>query len=290
MALVVKTERGGISMRKKKILVGALAVVLAVSMLTACGGPENGGNGGSDTEQKPSSQPDQGEGKEDGKDDGDKGNGTESPVEPVTGKSRTEKYFARVQDVGVKYHSAVEHWKNGTAVEREEYASDGVRTYQKIWTKKYGWETHVIDVNQQMVWTYDKEKKTAYCKTYKDSAPVLDLPSILSPKNYLVEKEGYQVGTEVVDNITYTSEYFTDLFGKKISYCFDKDDLEGEELRCMVIDYPDGNREWIKVLLCNQTEFDLRLLRVPEGYEYYRVDDNEPIEDLGTTPQDNYPD
>mgnify|MGYP000222459759 CR=1 FL=1 len=100
-------------MRKKKILVGALAVVLAVSMLTACGGPENGGNGGSDTEQKPSSQPDQGDGKEDGKDDGDKGNGTESPVEPVTGKSRTEKYFARVQDVGVKYHSAVEYWKNG---------------------------------------------------------------------------------------------------------------------------------------------------------------------------------
>ena len=272
--------------RTRKIIAGFLAAVMAVSMLTACGGPEDGGHGSSDTGQKPSSQPEQGN----EKGDEDKGSSTETPTDPVSGKSRTEKYFARVQNTGVKYHSAAEHWKNGTVIEREEYASDGVRTYQKIWTEKYGWETHVVDVNQQMAWTYDKEKKTAYCKTYKDPAPVLDLPSILSPKNYLVEKEGYQVGTEVVDNITYTSEYFTDVFGKKISYCFDKDDLEGEELRCMVIDYPDGNREWIEPLLCNQTDFNIKLLQVPEGYEYYRVDDNEPIEYLGTTPQDNYPD
>ena len=107
----------------------------------------------------------------------------------------------------------------------------------------------------------------------------------------------YKAGLYKIDDIVYYCESWTSNYnGSETTtvFCFDKDDVEGKNLRYCVSQTKTGDKVTNCVLgkVSNiGTEFDAALLQIPEGYDFYIYDKNTGKEvSTGTkTGKDNYP-
>ena len=291
---------------RKRIAIAVLATVLAVSM-SACGGnppeqkPDNSGTGdssistggntgaGTDTGDKkddPATPP-----KEDGKEDQKEDNSKGIPV-------RTQNFFSGKYIVnGKQWTYTVEgrYTKDGKSwTETNVVASDGYRT-------RVTFENHAGISDEADI--YDPQRKV-YSRIYDDLGRVDEWPEedILAGKlffdyRYNTPKPNFggewKIGTYTVDGVTYYSEERT-YSVMDVIFCFDKNDVEGRNLRYCIWSNKDEKNVYtsaiLKVTSLSNT-VDEKLLQVPEGYDLY-IGDREKLTVVATgkkTPKDNYP-
>lgn len=295
----------------KRIAVCALTALLAVSMLTACGGNENGsGSGSSSTGGNTGSNSEANSGS----------NGeTNTETKPGTGKddtatdvskltSRAAKYFARQGVNGQKKYMRYTvgwdfdnkgnyspDWLNGDWIE----ACDGRRKYcqnpvEDLENKKYI-KAELYDCKEDTYYTwhvFDSGKSIT-----KDSDAVTKI--WVSNLSYLPEDFSTFSTTPVepmrIDNVEYYCERDDELYTKYHQmlryYCFEKTDVEGLKLKYIV-----NANSTVAIIKIDEvtSNFDPDLLRVPEGYKQYDVTYNESTNKyqqtyVGTTGKDSYP-
>ena len=266
----------------KRVAVGILTSILAVSLMTACGGG-GGGTPNGNGNQKPSNSGASSGSTENGDDTDnsgssgkDDGNNLENPSAMT---SRTVKYFMRQVVDGknryIRYYNESDDWE-------VEQACDGNRSYNKgigstaserwvvnfirdraegklyeVDTKHNEIRSEDIDINN---WTESSTGKTVR----------------FIPVNM---KEFYwEPGTKTVHGVEYYCErtfYY--------AYCFDKDDTEGLKLKYVVEEAGSG-MDFVYEIKEVSPKFDPELLRIPENYKLYYNDKY-----IGVTGKDNYP-
>lgn len=285
----------------KRLAVGVLAAVMALSMMTACGGGnpnEKPSSSESNASSNSSSSASSGSNSSSSSATGDNTGESSDKETPIVGLSRTEKYFNRYGvGIGEAYYYELEELNaSKTYVTR---TSDGVRVGLKVVDPGYDNADLVI---------YDKSKKEEYhvygnwkeaygwgdtkvvnCRTPDGDREIEAKENPLIPQGTQIKATTYKVNgieyyaekTMLGDGYGYSEAYY---------YCFDFDDNEGMNLKYIV------NEE-----LCNLNTGETRqrifrfnkisgkanmdMLRVPEGYKYYYD-----YSDTGRlTPKDNYP-
>lgn len=279
----------------KRIAIAALAAVMALSMLTACGGDGNGNGSGSlstggntdsnseansssnsetNTETKPGT----------GKDD------TTTDVSRLT--SRAAKYFARQGVNGktryIRYCSKID------GIERVE-ACDGRRRYfcgpARDSENRLVTEASIIDVNQQLGYSYCVGDKNKELDVVSEKIDENDVDHVSYIPYRLSLFSAVAAEPMKIDGVEYYCE--KDETAYMTYYCFDKADAEGLNLKYIVKEYGDGTSEIIEIREVKAV-FDPELLRIPEGYERYDVYYNEMTNEysrtyVGTTGKDGYP-
>lgn len=250
----------------RRIAIVALSAVMALSMLTACGGGETpspgGGSGtgtGTGTGGGSSNSTDSGTGS--GKDN--------TTVDPSTLTSRTAKYFARKGVTGKNRY--IRYYDRNTNLEYTE-ACDGRRRYRQSWAYneakpdvKYPY-MFLYDVKTQMQYEYhtyngNKEIQVFNNRVSDDKVKnVYLVPDDADMKNYGVKV----VDPVTVDGVTYYCEqpYYSDIY-----YCFAMNDTEGVNLKYAVkMNWNGTEIKNIYEIREVSNHFDPELLRIPEGY------------------------
>lgn len=284
----------------KRIAIGVLAAVMALSMLTACsdsgGGDTTAPSGGSGTSVggNTNTEPD------DKKDDSVTPPKEDTDI--VQAQNRTEKFFSGKYAINGKrwtyrvdslYMNGEQQWTGTTII-----ASDGYRTYERM--ENFA---GVVDEND----IYDPAKGVYY-RVYPDMNQVVQYSIESSRSGLLIydylyntpkrsPSSNYKAGLYKIDDIVYYCESWTSKYnGSETTtvFCFDKDDVEGKNLRYCVSQTKTGDKVTNYVLrkVSNiGTEFDVALLQIPEGYNFYTYDKNTGKEvSTGTkTGKDNYP-
>lgn len=286
-------------MRKtRKIAVGFLAAVLAVSMLTACGSGGTGGGGEGSNSKPPISEGDK---KDDekpvptpGEGDGDKG---EDTTDPVGTNSRTMKYLKRrnlltCKKVTFQYLMVSNNQNNGIV---HTTVSDSVRRYEKMDEPLLlNDDYELFDMANGFVYGVDLIKHTVIklrgVQGIPDDATSAEIYEIRT----IVQNYKPTSGIHTVNGVEYYSETYTFGKGFEMIFCFEKDDTEGMNL--LYIESNIGNYNslpYAKKILQFTDTVDYTLLQIPEGYRLYRCNveaENEGVVDTGTyTPKDNYP-
>ena len=281
----------------KRIAVCALTALLAVSMLTACGGNGNGngnGSGSSSTGGNTGSNSEANNGSN---------SETNTETKPGTGKddtatdvnkltSRAAKYFARKGVNGktryIRYCSEID------GIERVE-ACDGQRRYfcgpARDSEDRLVTEVSIIDANQQLRYSYcvgdnNKELDVASEKIYEND---VDHVSFIPYRLSLFSAA--EVEPVTINGVEYYCE--KDETAYLTYYCFDKADVEGLNLKYIVKEYGSGASEIIEIREVKAV-LNPELMRIPEGYERYDVYYNETTNEysrtyVGTTGKDSYP-
>lgn len=279
----------------KRIAVCTLTALLAISMLTACGGNGNGnGSGSSSTGGNTGSNSEANSGS----------NGeTNTETKPGTGKddtttdvskltSRAAKYFARQGVSGktryIRYCSKID------GIERVE-ACDGRRRYfcgpamdseDRLVT-----EASIIDVNQQLRYRYDVGDKNKELDVASEKIDENDVDHVFYIPYRLSLFSAVEVEPVTIDGVEYYCE--KDETAYMTYYCFDKADVEGLNLKYIVKEEGGGLSEIIEIREVKAV-FDPELMRIPEGYERYDVYYNGTTNEysrtyVGITGKDSYP-
>ena len=302
----------------KRLAVGVLAAVLALSM-TACGGSSGNGTGGNPSSKPGQTPPSSGSSSSssssmsttDKKDDINT-----SPKEDENKMligTRTEKFFSG--------HNIINSakWTYTDEITDTEYsnrtvmvASDDRRTYRKETQGNYD-GIEITDSKEKKEYKIDETNRKVYIEDHGDipyygsleyDCLYLKFDPIQSIRSGNVS---CKIGTYQVDGVTYYSETYRSTVGKywkseskkgKLEstriFCFDMGDTEGKNLRYYIsVDVEDGvvaRTVKNKITKISNT-FDESLLRIPEGYRLYRDDPDTGKLVLVTesTPKDNYP-
>lgn len=279
----------------KRIALCALTALLAISMLTACGGNGNGnGSGSSSTGGNTGSNSEANSGS----------NGeTNTETKPGTGKddtstdvskltSRAAKYFAR-QGVSGKTRY-IRYRDKSTGYETIE-ACDGKRKYISGPARDSEGRNivliQILDVDQQLLYEYvaGDENKVLDAKNEQISEYAVSNVSFLPYQLSLFSTVAAE--PMKIDGV----EYYCEKDGTAYStyYCFDKADVEGLNLKYIVKEYGGGTSEIMEIREV-KPEFDQKLMCIPEGYERYDVYYNGTTNEysrtyVGTTGKDSYP-
>ena len=211
----------------KKIAAVALAAVMAVSMLTACGGtggPSSSGSSSAGSNSSSNSSSTSGSSKPeasspDGSSNGSSNSGTEDKEENVAYKnSRTGRFYQKLgtsYTMGAKLDFTMEG-ASGTADML--VVTNGSRTYQQVTTQSGGstvTQTELIELTKQKVWVLISDEsvkdqgKLGYCYSSRiiGSAAGGDISDKVTPidgleftqetkGNYYIETQTYEITTE----------------------------------------------------------------------------------------------
>ena len=276
----------------RRIAIVALSAVMALAMLTACGGggnPSTGGGSGTGSGTGTGTGTGTGEGTGGGTGSGTgTGEGGGTTIDPSTLTSRTAKYFARKGVTGKNRY--IRYYDRNTNLEYTE-ACDGRRRYQQGWAYNVAKPDveypymFLYDVKTQMQYqyhTYNGNKKIQVFnnRVSDDKAKnVYLVPNDADMKNYGVKV----VDPVTVDGVTYYCEqpYFSNIY-----YCFAMNDTEGVNLKYAVeMNWNGTEIKNIYEIREVSNHFDPELLRIPEGCAIIR--DGQLTEE--TTGKDSYP-
>lgn len=279
----------------KRLAVGVLAAVMALSMMTACGGSGGNGTGGNPSSKPGQTPPSSGSSSSSSS---SSGTGGSSSTTAPTLNARSTKYFNRWEKLNrFTYKVWMQLTDDGeTTVSTIRLVTDGVRYSFQQWDEKGESDWRVL--------TDTKTKQTNYIyddfvlrKTQSDSMTSEGSPDYLKQLSMSGDSRHLNmpmtVGTTMVDGTLYYSETYEESVGgasRKFVYCFDAGDLEGRNLRYVLeegayMGTSGLQKATVKMkILENAETVDYDALRVPEGYDLL-VDD----EEKGTTPKDNYP-
>lgn len=279
----------------KRLAVGVLAAVMALSMMTACGGSGGNGTGGNPSSKPGQTPPSSGSSSSSSS---SSGTGGSSTTTTPTLNARSTKYFNRWEKLNrFTYKVWMQLTDDGeTTVSTIRIVTDGVRYSFQQWDEKGESDWRVL--------TDTKTKQTNYIyddfvlrKTQSDSMTSEGSPDYLKQLSMSGDSRHLNmpmtVGTTMVDGTLYYSETYEESVGgasRKFVYCFDAGDLEGRNLRYVLeegayMGTSGLQKATVKMkILENAETVDYDALRVPEGYDLM-VDD----EEKGTTPKDNYP-
>lgn len=211
----------------KKIAAVALAAVMAVSMLTACGGtggPSSSGSSSAGSNSSSNSSSTSGSSKPeasspDGSSNGSSNSGTEDKEETVAYKnSRTARFYQKLgtsYTMGAKLDFTMEG-ASGTADML--VVTNGSRTYQQVTTQSGGstvTQTVLAELTKQKVWvllpdeSVKEQGKLGYCYSSRiiGSAAGGDISDKVTPidgleftqetkGNYYIETQTYEITTE----------------------------------------------------------------------------------------------
>ncbi len=271
----------------KRLAIGMLAAVMALSM-TACGSGnpnENPSSSGSNASSNSSSSASSGSNSS-----SSEVSSSSNSQNQATAVSRTDKYFKRLGvDPEKSYYYEEETLTGASRGTLAVVTSDGVRVGIK--STLPGFDFSIYDKRtkeQYSVWHNYQVVDTTYEKrVYLDTRQERDSDWPLIKPGTPVKATTYKVnGVEYyAEKITLTDVWRQPTY----YYCFDLNDTEGMNLRYIVepVDYSKDSDEILDIIyrinvINNKAHMDM--LRVPEGYKFYKD-----YEYVGTTPKDTYP-
>ena len=239
----------------KKIAAVALAAVMAVSMLTACGGtdgPSSSGSGSNSNSNSSSNSSSNSNSNSDDSSNGSSNSGTEDKEETVAYKnSRTAKFY---QKLGTSYTlgTKLDIAANGEGgIVDSLVVTNGSRTYQKVTTQSKGntaTQTLLADMTKQKAWvllpdeSVKDQGKLGYCysKTFSGTTtggsvsgsgmPIEGLKFKQKTKgNYYIETQSYAAPSDDgMEEIVIS--YYYEGNSSVPKYTDVKEYLNGEEL------------------------------------------------------------
>lgn len=195
------------------------------------------------------------------------------------------------------YKVKMEQTENGkTTTSIDQAVTDGTRYSVRFITGTTEEEESAFITDTRTMYTYGLQGniKHVYRSVYRPDGPsgadpefVKSLTMIGDPRSLTYPMT---TGKQTVEGVLYYTETYTVGFGGKLIYCFDLNDLEGNHLRYIFSDSPDGRKMKIKFLE-DTTTVDPSLLQIPEGWTMYDANDDGSIkvETACVTPKDNYP-
>ena len=195
------------------------------------------------------------------------------------------------------YKVKVEQAENGkTTTSIDQAVTDGRRYSIRLITGTTEVEESAFITDTRTMYTYGLQGniKHVYRSVYRPDGPsgadpefVKSLTMIGDPRSLTYPMT---TGKQTVEGVLYYTETYTVGLGGKLIYCFDLNDLEGNHLRYIFSDSPDGRKMKIKFLE-DTTTVDPSLLQIPEGWTMYDANDDGSIkvETACVTPKDNYP-
>lgn len=302
----------------KRIAIGVLAAVMALSMLTACsdsgGGSTTAPSGGSGTSVggNTNTEPD------DKKDDttqppkeDNKKDDTKNDTMPL--QTRAEKFFSgRYTINGAKWTYTVQRTQTSLDDGRQStgvyiIASDGKRTMDRCLFDNGKDATTIIDWQQQREYSFDSTNQgdTVFIQNWEEDYSETNYGylcyDVWHQRTYKKPTlrefaDEYIAGTYQVDGVNYYAEsyihnYDTGTQEARI-YCFDQGDTEGLNLRYYIniTKYAGTSQQTNKYKVMNiSNTFDASLLQVPEGRDVYLRVGNDYVLQEEKTQKDNYP-
>lgn len=297
---------------RNRFAAGLVAALLAVSMLTACGGSGTPDVPGSGEGGKPSTGQGIGTGSGDSTGGDNKGDSSdpkedEPSVKPA-GKYRFQKYIATKNYPNGAHTSEFEVMKGsaGSIGYITTYATDGIRYYEKeqypsgdscvnlldTKNKKF---YQIYEVDPYGMTVTDDSSAIEDCGGVEKLASIIDdnlmqLMSTLAQPSY-ANYHPIQITTELVNNeLCYCETAPIDNYPEKAgtTFCFAPDDTEGKNL-LYIINFYQNSKMIYNVRSCTNKVDDAKMLQLPEGYPLITRDKDGRIIELGTTPKDNYP-
>ena len=275
----------------KRAAMVALTAVMALSILTACGGGNtpSGGNGGTNTGTGTGTGTGSGSGtEEDGSGTGGNGTGKDDgTADPSVHANRMEKYFALQGVVGKKRYIQFLNEEDGLVYTQ---AYDGTRgvdcTYYATSSDNYA-EPHpqryLYDFKNQCYYRIDEWRKVV--ERYDGKVGEWRVNTVNYVPTDLTEAKESVPGTYVVHG----TEYYSERIGISLyRYCFAQNDTQGTKLLYIINKGFWGNEEKILAVRAISGQFDINLLRVPEGYKYYIAGENNSLNYQGLTGKDMY--
>ena len=266
----------------RRIAIVALSAVMALAMLTACGGgetPSPGGGSGTGTGAGTG-------GSSDSSTDSGTGSGKDNTtVDPSTLTSRTAKYFARKGITGKKHY--IKYYDRNKQWEFEE-ACDGVRKYYRnhaITASEQYARGQLWDISTKTSYEYDINGGDQGALDQYNNAIVTDymVKNVSLVPSSLSEMSMKQVEPMTIDGKQYYCEQDTKESWPSVYYCFETADTEGLNLKFIV--KVSGSNKSICDIRSIDSNFDPELLRIPEGRTIIR--DGQLTEE--TTGKDSYP-
>ncbi len=277
----------------RRLAIGMLAAVMALSM-TACGGGnanENSSSSGSNAPSNSSSSASSGSNSSSSS--SSSASSDSNSQNQVTAVSRTDKYFKRLGvDPEKSYYYELEtlNGADGGAVTTQ--TSDGVRV-GRIWKLKgiNSADLRIYDRRTKEEWSVynnypwgsgeDKERVVWEMNgTYFKGWPLIEIGTPVKATTHKVNGVEYYAEEITLINVKNQPTYY---------YCFDLDDTEGMNLRYIVEpeDYGKNSDKVLDVIYkfnAISGKANMNMLRVPEGYKLYK--DRKCV---GTTSKDTYP-
>lgn len=302
----------------KRLAVGVMAAVMALSMLTACGGGNPNENpsssSASNASSNSSSSASSGSNSNSSSSSASTGSENKENTHISSKDSRAAKYFNRREKMTqYTYKAQIETTAHGeTSNKTIKVVTDGVRdfSYMKGSFGSTNEFTSITDKRTKMVSFIPKNSdgsdgKEVYQYSYTNSNINSDYGNPQYIESVAMQgdprKSSYPVtvGTTMVDGTLYYSETYgpESGIGTKWTYCFDAGDVEGNNLRYAIMEsswqMAGMTDEKVKIkIIENTTNVDYKLLQVPEGYEIviHKEDNGTWWERTKeTTPKDNYP-
>lgn len=281
----------------KRLAVGVLAAVMALSMLTACGGTGGNGTGGNPSSKPGQTPPSSGSSSSSSSSTGSGSTGDKADI-PTTGKGdRAIKYFERLEKRTQYDHETVtDQFENGVQTHHTtcHVVTDGNRWMMKLsggLGDNYFNEIYIADVKEKTSYYFTEEADSTIHRS-KESAIDLNKmkeTSVMSDDARELKDYKMTVGTYNVDGTLYYSETYGIMSIRgiaKVIYCFDMSDLEGNYLRYVVRQSPTILTK--TKYITDTTKIYYSDLQVPEGH--YLDDRDVPSPSIGIkTPKDNYP-
>jgi|GEM_PF-6140577 len=245
----------------KRIAIGVMAAVMALSALPVCGGLA--------------------------------AKAAAEQLDAENGKNRTEMYFERLgvdPDGPYYYEFATLTGASAGMITKE--TTDGVRI---------GGSSKLGDINWADLSVYDKKTKTNYVVytnyqvSYNSDVRVNKVDVFENKGYYGIDWPLVKSGTPstqttfTLDGVTYYADAYQNgqLESDTYYYCFDMNDTEGKDLKFIVMteQYEDGPFNYIYKFNEISNQPKMEMLRVPEGYDIYMD-----YQDTGmVTEKDNYP-
>lgn len=276
----------------RRLAIGMLAAVMALSM-TACGGgnaSENPSSSGNNASSNSSSSASSGSNSSSSSSSASSDSNSQNQVTAV---SRTDKYFKRLGvDPEKSYYYEKETLTGASRGTLAVVTSDGVRIGIK--STLPGFDFAIYDKRtkeQYSVWHNYQIEGTTYEKRVECSTEEHNDWPLIKPGTPV------KATTHKVNGVEYYAEEITltDSWGYKSTYyyCFDLNDTEGMNLRYIVepVDYSNDSDEILDIIyriniINNKAHMDM--LRIPEGYNFYKWIHND-RQYVGLTPKDTYP-
>lgn len=284
----------------KRLAVGVLAAVMALSMLTACGGGNANENPSSSGSNAPSNSSSSASSGSNSSSSSSPASSDSNSQNQVTAVSRTDKYFKRLGvDPDKSYYYELETLNGASGGSLTTQTSDGVRV-GRIWKLKGidSADLRIYDRRTKEEWCVynnypwgsgeDKERVEWEMKgTYFKGWPLIEIGTPVKATTHKVNGVEYYAEEVMLTNVKNQPTYY---------YCFDLNDTEGMNLRYIVEpeDYGKNSDKVLDVIYkfnAISGKANMNMLRVPEGYKLYKVSHVMGVQDeyMGTTPKDNYP-
>lgn len=264
----------------RRIAIVALSAVMALAMLTACGGgetPSPGGGSGTGTGAGTG-------GSSDSSTDSGTGSGKDNTtVDPSTLTSRTAKYFARKGVTGkmryIRYYDEEEDWEWVDAC-------DGRRSYCYCPASSASERFAVVnlyDIKEKATYSYRPDKQEESIS--KDTGSTIfdsQVNTVSFIPSNLSDFSPVAVEPMTIHNVEYYCERER---WSSYTYCFEKTDTEGLNLKYVVKSYSSGLQLIYDIKEVKAT-FDMDLLRIPAGRHIYTLGEGM---DYNLTGKDTYP-